>query len=69
MSYGENSLAPQAYYGSEAKMAQMPSLRQRLELAVKQAEEKLQAVREAKEIFDRNPDVERLLDIMQRSHF
>lgn len=59
------------YYAMQqnVKMASMPTLRQRLDMAVKQAEERLTAVKEAKEIFDRNPDVERLLDLMQRSHF
>lgn len=47
----------------------MPTLQDRLELAVKQAEERLAAVKEAREIFLRNPDIERLLDIMQKSHF
>lgn len=51
------------------KMARMPTLQERLDLAVSQAEERLQAAKEAREIFKRNPDIERLLDIMQRSHF
>ena len=50
-------------------MARMPTLKQRLEMAVQQAEEKLAAVKRAKEIFDKNPDLEELLNIMQRSHF
>lgn len=53
----------------QAKMARMPTLQQRLDLAVKQAEEKLNAAKEARELLARNPDLERLLDIMQRSHF
>ena len=58
-------------YGSEssAKMAHMPSLKQRLDMAVQQAEERLAAVNRAREIFDKNPDLEELLNIMQRSHF
>lgn len=67
--YGGGPLAMQGSYDNSAKMARMPTLRERLDLAVKQAEERLTAVKEAKEIFDRNPDVERLLDLMQRSHF
>ena len=63
------SAAPQAYYGGEAKMARMPTLKERLDLAVTQAEERLSAVKEAREIFSRNPDIEKLLDLMQRSHF
>ena len=54
---------------SASSMAYMPNLKQRLELAVQQAEERLQAIREAKEIFDRNPDIEKLLNIMQSGHF
>lgn len=50
-------------------MARIPTLKERLDLAVQQAEEKLAAVKEARDIFTRNPDMERLLDIMQRSHF
>jgi len=67
---------PQAEQGGYAlsgalnqKMARMPTLRERLDLAVAQAEERLAAVKEAREIFDRNPDVEKLLDLMQRAHF
>lgn len=56
-------------YDAVEKMAYQPNLRQRLELAVKQAEDKLAAVTRAKEIFDKNPDLEELLNIMQRSHF
>lgn len=66
---GPSSIAPTGYYGGEAKMARQPNLKERLELAVQQAEEKLAAVKRAKEIFDRNPDLEELLNIMQRSHF
>ena len=64
-------LVPQQYLDKQcaSSMAYMPNLKQRLELAVQQAEERLLAVKEAKEIFDRNPDIERLLDIMQRGHF
>ncbi len=52
-----------------AKMAQMPTIKQRIELSVRQAEEKLAAVKRAKEIFDKNPDLEELLNIMQKAHF
>jgi hypothetical protein len=45
------------------------SLKKRIDFAVARAEETLAKVKEAKEIFDRNPDLERLLDIMQQSHF
>jgi hypothetical protein len=62
------------YYGNDAqasmqKAVQMPTLQQRLDLAVKQAEERLAAVKEARDILNRNPDLEKLLNIMQKSHF
>ena len=60
--------APQGYYGGE-KMLRQPNVKERLELAVKQAEEKLAAVRRAKEIFEKYPDIEELLNIMQRGNF
>ena len=59
---------PTPYY-AETKMAHQPNLKQRLEFAVSQAEEKLAAVKRAKEIFDKHPDLEELLNIMQKSHF
>ena len=71
MGYG-GQLLPAGYGGEqqgEGKMAYQPTLKQRLDLAVEQAEGRLVAVKEAREIFERNPDIERLLDIMQRSHF
>lgn len=54
---------------SEAKMASVPSIAQRIDMAVKQAEERLKAAKRAKELFEKNPDLEELLNIMQRSHF
>ena len=66
---GSGLVPPQYLAQQQTGMAYMPNLKQRLELAVQQAEERLLAVKEAKDIFDRNPDIERLLDIMQRGHF
>jgi hypothetical protein len=51
------------------KMAHQPTLKQRLDLAVKQAEERLVAAKRAREIFDAHPELEELLNIMQRGHF
>ena len=51
------------------KMARMPTCRERIDLAVKQAEDRLAKVKEAQEILSRHPDLERLLDIMQQAHF
>lgn len=70
MDFGDvsNAIAG-GYAGAETKMARMPTLKDRLELAVTQAEERLAAVKRARELFDKNPDLEELLNIMQRSHF
>lgn len=69
----DSGVTSNQYYPQEglqaAKYASIPTLKNRLDLAVQQAEEKLAAVKEARDIFTRNPDIERLLDIMQRSHF
>lgn len=65
---GANQAIPTPYYDSP-KMAREPNLKERLALAVQQAEERLAAVKRAKEIFEKNPDLEELLNIMQRSHF
>lgn len=51
------------------QMCRQPTLQERIKLAVKQAEEKLAAVKRASEILAKNPDLEELLNIMQRSHF
>jgi len=56
-------------YDEQTKMAYQPNLKQRLELAVQQAEKKLADVKRAKEIFDKNPELEELINIMQRGHF
>lgn len=73
MDFDGPSQAVDSYGGIGAlnatKMARMPTLQQRLDLAVKQAEERLAKVREARDILTRNPDLEKLLDIMQQSHF
>lgn len=67
--YGGGYDSPtQAAYG-EAKMAHMPTMKQRLEMAVKQAEERLASAKRARELFDKNPDLEELLNILQRSNF
>jgi hypothetical protein len=50
-------------------MAITPTLKQRLEGAVNRAEEQLAAAKEARELFDRNPDIEKLLNLMQRGLF
>lgn len=52
-----------------AKMAQQPTIAQRIDLAVAQAETRLVAVKRAKELFEKNSDLEELLNIMQSAHF
>ena len=54
---------------ADAKMVQMPTMKTRLALAVAQAEQRLAEAKRAKEIFDAHPELEELLDIMQRGHF
>ena len=51
------------------KMVSVPTMKERIKESVKAAEVRLAALREAEEIFNRNPDIERLLDIMQRGNF
>ena len=46
-----------------------PTLQQRLDAAVKEAEARLAEAKEARDILSRNPDLERLLNIMQRGRF
>lgn len=61
------------YYNKQEAMlnvrSQPATMKDRIDLAVKQAEEKLVAVKRARELFDKNPDLEELLNIMQRMHF
>lgn len=51
-------------YSQGAKMARMPTMKERLELAVREAENRLTDAKRAKEIFDKNPELEELLNIM-----
>ena len=54
---------------NETKSIQMPSLKTRLEQAVKDAQSRLDDAKEARDILDKNPDLEKLLNIMQRGRF
>ncbi len=56
-------------YEDSPKMARQPNMKQRLEMAVADAEQRLAEAREAKAIFDQHPELERLLDIMQKGRF
>ena len=55
--------------GSLGATARMPSIRERAAHAVVQAESHLATVKEALALLDKNPDLERLIDLMQRAHF
>lgn len=65
---GGATSAPSQYYDSP-KMAHQPNMKERLAMAVAQAEERLTAAKRAQELFAKNPDLEELLNIMQRGHF
>ena len=66
----QNAMSETGYGGlANAKMASMPTLKQRLDLAVQQAQEKLDDVKRARALFEKNPDLEELLNIMQRGRF
>jgi hypothetical protein len=58
-------------YESQAMSASSrpPTLQERLDMAVKDCEARLAEAKEARDIFARNPDLERLLDIMQKGRF
>ncbi len=65
--------APPAYYDNP-KMLHVPTMAQRLEAAVKEAEQRLANAKRARELFNKNPDLEELLNILllnilQRSNF
>ena len=48
---------------------QPASLRQRLDIALKQAEERMAQLQHVQEILDQNPDIEKLLEIVQKGYF
>jgi hypothetical protein len=62
---------PQADSGASTlnKSAIMPTLRQRMSQAVAEAEKRLADVKRAQALFDKSPDLEELLNLMQRTHF
>lgn len=60
------------YTGCEASspiVGRAVTLKQRLDSAVSQAETQLRDAQEARDILDRHPDMERLLNIMQKGRF
>jgi hypothetical protein len=70
MEFEGGALAGQAYDGpSTAKMVHRASMKHRLADAVAEAESRLADAKRAKEIFDAHPELEELLNIMQRGRF
>lgn len=67
--YGLAGQGSSPYNEISAKDAQMPSMKLRLSMAVKEAESKLADAKRAKEILDKHPELEELLNIMQRRSF
>lgn len=65
-------LIPAGYGGTQCPSSvntPTPTLQQRLDFAVQQAKKALEDVTEARDILARNPDLERLLNIMQKGRF
>lgn len=54
---------------TQLELARMPTMKERIDLAVKNAQEQLNNARRAKELFDRNPDLEELMNILQNGRF
>ena len=53
----------------ETKMARMPTLQQRLDMAVKDAESRLEDAKRARDILSKHPELEELMNIMQKGRF
>ena len=66
---GGGAMEESRYAASTAKMVHAPSMKNRLAEAVASAEAKLADAKRAKEIFDAHPELEELLNIMQRGRF
>lgn len=66
---GEDGPA-QSYGGNQLmKLSREPNMAERLDLAVERAEKQLADAKEAREIFQRNPDLEKLINLMNRNSF
>lgn len=63
---GGTGASPNPMSGS---IARTPNLRQRAAMAVNEAKIRLADVERAVEILNQHPELEELLNIMQRSHF
>ncbi len=57
------------YATQETKSVGMPTLKTRLDMQVKDAEDRLRDAKRAREILDNNPEMEELLNIMQKGRF
>jgi hypothetical protein len=65
-----NLMSTQGGYASEApSMNIMPTLKQRLEQSVKECESRLEDAVRAREILNAHPELEELLNIMQKGRF
>lgn len=56
-------------YAMEAKVAGPMSMKMKLDMAVKEAEKRLADAKRAQEILAKNPELEELLNILNRTHF
>lgn len=54
---------------SQTKMTRMPTMKERLDLAVKRAEIQLADAKEARAILDQHPELERLINLLQKGSF
>lgn len=69
MQYGGGSGAGQYAEALSAKTIRMPTLAERMDMAIKDAEDRLRDLKESREILNANPQIEKLLDIMQKGRF
>lgn len=67
--FNQESMAKAAYSSGQTAVCRSPTLQERLDMAVSNAQQQLKEATEARDIFTRNPDLERLLDIMQKGRF
>lgn len=58
-----------SYEARQTQAVRMPTLKERMDMAVKDAEDRLAELKEARALLDKNPDLERLLNIMQKGRF
>lgn len=67
--WNEGYDSPGASIQSLKSVGQVPTMAQRLDAAVKQAEDRLVQAKRAREIFSKNPDLEELINILNRGGF